>query len=378
MKISYLALSLGLVASNTIAGVGGGNGGGAIVCGNSDGSIQSAQLLDLVEATDQGLTIVRTDEPREVQLERALKRLETYDPSTVEKMRDVLKSLVKAPVPAGKQLYPPKDTGLQYFNSQRNNCSPRGLGDYNDRLNILEVDFNIENAMSKTDQAAFDFHEALYKVQRGRPPFVKNSMSARKLTGAVFAQDAFALMSPDTMLGDAKFECSVKGSTAAKEIDSTFYITPLANGKTRIQFTRVAGYDVPELTQATFDGTEPLTYSDNLEFNPNPEWITHTLARFNNGFERKNTIEQAGQWYADSQIRFRPKFGPEFTVMISARDTSNPCGIKRTDCTHFYPWTKPSRIENYWTELTIFGLNGSPKGSIYREKSNGAFFCKKL
>jgi hypothetical protein len=371
MKISYLALSLGLVASNTIAGVGGGNGGGAIVCGNSDGSIQSAQLLDLVEATDQGLTIVRTDEPREAQLERALKRLETYDPSTVEKMRDVLKSFVKAPVPAGKQLYPPTDTGLQYFNSQRNNCSPRGLGDYNDRLNVLEVDFNIENAMSKTDQAAFDFHEALYKVQRGRPPFVKNSMSARKLTGAVFAQDAFALISPDSMLGEAKFECSV-------ETFSTFYITPLANGKTRIQFTKIAGYDVPELTQATFDGTEPFTYSDNLEFKPNPEWMTHTLARFNNGFERKNTDEQAGQWYADSQIRFRPKFGPEFTVMISARDTSNPCGIKRTDCNTYWVWTKHSRIENRWTELTIFGLERSPKGSTYREKSRGTFSCKKL
>ena len=253
-KFSTIILIGTLLSLNSFARETGdkeGNGGGSIVCTNTNGTIISAKLLDLREAEKKQLTITRSNLPREEQLEKALLKLSLTAPDLVAKMRVILGPNSQAldskvvPLEIGKRLAPPSDMDLKLLDEPRN-CSPEGVANYNDFTETLTEDLVIYKAMSPTDQAALMFHEALYKVWRGGSTSVVDSTRARKLTGAVFAVEPLVTIPPSAGIASATHLCENQ--------DSSFYVIPLANGEIRLQFTKIDHQNMMELT--TFDQTQ--------------------------------------------------------------------------------------------------------------------------
>lgn len=238
-----------------------GNGGGAWVCGNADGSIARAELLDLREAEQRGLMVERTNLiSHDVQLKFALKKLAAVDPALVARMQKVLDNLKEVPAPENMVLAPPADTGLKFLHGEAN-CSLQGVANYDDGLNQLDYSSDIKEAMSETDIAALYFHEALYKVQRDSIPVTISSTAARNLTGAVFSSSPLQVASPREGSENASFSC-VAENRAAEETYH-FYIIPMNNGQSRVQFTRIAGMKLTEA--ATFETTTKDRVSQSIE-----------------------------------------------------------------------------------------------------------------
>ena len=218
-----------------------GNGGGAIVCTNTDGTIISAKLLDLREAEKKKHGIARSTILKEVQLEDALKKLSAGGPDLVAKMRDILSTLDSKIVPpeAGKRLAPPTDTDMTLLDEPRN-CSLEGVASYSDLTETLTVDPVIFAAMSPTDQAALKFHEALYKVWRMSSAQVTDSVQVRNLTGAVFSSEALSMTSPLAGTEKATHLCGNQ--------DNSFFLIPLQEGRLRLQFVKIDGQGLLDLT----------------------------------------------------------------------------------------------------------------------------------
>jgi len=362
MMTSLLALTSTAYAEKV------GNGGGAIVCGNPDGSIQFASLLDLMEAEENQLTVVRSNEAKDIQLERALNKLSAVDSATVSEMRKVLSTLKKESIPQGKALYPPSDTGLKFL-TKRKNCSAQGLGNFDDKKNILEVDFEIEMAMSQTDQAAFDFHEAYYKVQRMSRLSVADSLSARKVTGAVFAQEALQVKPVTDGLEEAQYVCETRESIGvyvlgqpklSPVINSIFYIVPHADRTVRVQFTQIAGSPLVEKTAAILD---PLQLGNE-----------DTVSRFREGLGMKHVKKESMDLAnRQPQVRIQSDFGQSLVAQFTFDDVTNRCGINKLDCSHFFSWTKPSVIENFEVRVGFY-----VPGTRRSINSTGIVSCKKL
>ncbi len=254
LMFPVLLILLATMARSGRAGEGGSgsHGGGAIVCSDGDGKIVSAKLLDLREAEKQGMTIPRSDEPAEVQLERALAKLHETHAVLATKMRQVLRTMKIVLIPAGERLPPPTDTNIRVLKEPRN-CSLEGVAAFDDKTEELSIDGEIEAAMSRTDLAALYFHEAVYRVYRQSYAQTRNSLKARKLTGTIFSDAPLV------------FEKQYAGEEAAisfcetKDKETMFHVIPQADGSHRIQFIQIRGtwptektyFDIPKENEAT-------------------------------------------------------------------------------------------------------------------------------
>jgi len=224
-----------------------GNGGGAIVCVQKDGSI-TAQLLDLREdIQNNALNISRSNDPKEVQLERALQKLSVVNSGTatlVQKMREFLATLPSRTYTLDEtdpyQLPPPNDTDLSTIKREKN-CSLQSVASYDDINDTLTIDSTIFSAMSPTDQAALEFHEALYKVLRTGSSHVTDSSATRKLVAETFATTPLSIVSPYDGIENALYVCnSVKDGTSL-HLDHQFYIIPSSNHGYRLLITEIEG-----------------------------------------------------------------------------------------------------------------------------------------
>jgi len=254
MKIKFFTLILlGTTLSlHSFAGDKEGNGGGSIVCANSDGTLSSAKLLDLRDAEKKDLTIVRSEIPKEIQLERALRKLWTSAPDLEAKMRIILNTLDSKTVPlaSGKRLAPPTDTDLKQLDEPRN-CSLEGVANYDDFTDTLTVDPIIVEKMSQTDQAALKFHEALYKVWRKGSTLVSDSVQVRNLTGRVFASQPLIVISPTVGVERASYLCENQ--------DNRFFVIPDKNGRVRLQFTKIDAQEMMERTYVDVQHSEQFS-----------------------------------------------------------------------------------------------------------------------
>jgi hypothetical protein len=327
-------VGVGLVATGSIpaqASGGGtiGNGGGAIVCTRPDGSLD-VRLLDLVEA-ERGvdiesvprprLTIPRSDEPKQVQLERALAKLAAAGaPELVERMRRVLRDLRRIPIAGDYQLPPPVDTNLRFMRRERS-CSLQGVARFHDDTGSLEIDTDLEAEMSPTDQAALDFHEAAYKVFRGGVAKARDSVAARRLTAAMFASEEFRMPPPFEGVRYATFRCT------SSRNGYEFYVIPQAEGRIRLQFEKIAGENV----------SLPATFA----YNPRPDQPHDTpsdvktlIRRLATGFPETETVDptnRASRTYAGKVVAFEPHL-PEYRMALRVSDFSWPCPRNSGGC----------------------------------------------
>jgi len=350
MKATILLLVIMSVISLPVWAMGGteGHGGGGILCTDGSGKIFSATLLDLweVDKDDKSpLFIPRSEEPKALQLERALTKLSQFDPTTAKAMRAVLADLEKpekrVPIPNDKRLVPPTDTQLQYLKKEKN-CSLVGIASFDDKNDILSVDQEFIDAMSQTDQAALDFHEAYYKVQRQSPAHVTSSIYTRRMTAAIFAGRPVLRIDPKTGLNKARFECDA-GSGKYH-----FYI--LKDGSTngtQVQFTKIAGRALIDrvVYDLSFQGQGTM-----------PVRLRTFVEHLNDGFQKNSyEVEASGpscQNYYGQLQDADSYFEPNYRVLLKTEDQIDMCDPTGGGCSIWF-WQKPKLFKNV---TVIIGL----------------------
>lgn len=196
MKKLFLIVTL-LMSVTSFAGNDGRGGGGGVL---TNGKVL---LLDLFEAakpkniggiTESGLNIVESDDPVEVQVERALARLELWkQPNFALKgiskhVREEYQKALKIMRPIGNdyELSFPTDANLKFMPK---NMKPVGIAEWETDANdgeVLWVDMKYYNLMNNTHKAALLMHEAIYKVLRSRF-FHSKSVTTRYMVGYLFS-----------------------------------------------------------------------------------------------------------------------------------------------------------------------------------------------
>lgn len=322
-----------LFSSLTFAGNGEGNGGGAIVCADGTGAITSVQLLDLWEFEKKYPgSIVRTDEPKSLQLQRAIEKLARYDKALARKVSIVLATLESKKEPLDERqgiLAPPSDTLIRALRTPRN-CPLSGAALYDDAKDMLTIDEEVVGEMGPTDSAALDFHEALYKVQRMGIAKPKNSVSARKITGAIFSNlhNIPDYQNPYHGTNEASFKCESKDSN--HKISEQLFIIPLGNGSYRAQITYILG-------ERVFDKTFIDVTNENSKRN--------LADRMATGFAREQRIatrEDLSRRSLNPYVYFysNQAYGPSLLLTLGVRDGIHlrSC-YRRERCMHWI-WEK--------------------------------------
>lgn len=178
-----------LASMPAFAGAGSSGGGAAIVCRDGNRKITSAELLDLYEGKVRFEYQIpgNASEPRE-QILAAIEKLNSharYKPLARQVVAEVISRMRF--LPPGVVFQSPEDLGGSYGIVMPDGCGVEGVGFY-EADGTLKVSRSIYAAFSKTDQAAFIVHEALYKIARDRPT-TDNSAASRQLNAAVFSTD---------------------------------------------------------------------------------------------------------------------------------------------------------------------------------------------
>jgi hypothetical protein len=336
MKTKHF-LTLGLLTlSSTLvfaSGNGAGNGGGALYCDTGAGT-NVTFFLDLVEAqTASALhpawTILRTNQPHSLQRANAITKFaqKTGRTDLADKIRAEVALFGSSPlfdgspsgnllaIPAGEQLTFPADSQVRRMKVPAN-CSPRGVGNYDDVTNQLEYDPVLTKSMGETDLAAFEFHEAYYRVLRKSkiPPSV--STSARLMTGSVFSVENIPVKLPSSFSAAALFECKGKSNelVIVKELD----------GSRTLEFSKINGEDLIDETWAkTSDASLTQRILDT-------GLVSHRWKATSD--EKKASKIGDGIQTSEEVFSIHSLFSPEFQVKLYATDLVDGCPIDQKDC----------------------------------------------
>lgn len=168
-----------------------GNGGGGVVCRDSEGKIISAQMLDLFEADDYQLTIIHSNKTADVQFDDIVKRLaKNKDGATAivargMKMAELLFKRDFTFISEGRKLEPTKDVVPVI---SKKGCAIEQVANYLQNGD-LKVDSEIYRAFSETEKAALKVHETIYKSLR-QDKNIPDTRAIRKLVAFLFSTDA--------------------------------------------------------------------------------------------------------------------------------------------------------------------------------------------
>ena len=332
-----LLIGLYMLALTAHAGHGDGNGGGAIVCADGNGVITSAQLLDLWEFEKKYPgSIIRSSEDKQLQLDRAVEKLAKYDKALARKVKDVLANLDAKKKALNEEegiLAPPSDTFITALRTPRN-CPLSGAALYDDKSDTLLVDQQVLDNMGPTDLAALEFHEALYKVQRGGIAKPKNSVSARKITGAIFSnfEKLPEYKSPLHGTNLAAHKCVSRHEKTNNIVDQ-IYIIPFGPQKVRVQVIKILG-------ERVFDKTY-------IDITPDKSH-KGLLARLHQGLQLRNRLSTLEDRRGHSINPYahtwsKQTYGPDIPVRLKVWDvvTKKKC-YKKQSC---YTWA----WEDYYT-----------------------------
>lgn len=201
-RLLALAFAVLLLPLSAHAGMGpsDGGGGGAFVRYDRLNRISEAELLDLWEGRKRPpyYNIPYTNEPVDVQLERAMAKLELVDPVLAQRTRENLK-YVRANVEdldPDVTIEPPADARNKYG---KRNWPLHGMMYFDEDTGRLSRKPEIFGVLiNKTQEAASWMHEALYKSLRENikastyaheQPRSPDSTMTRKLNACLFATD---------------------------------------------------------------------------------------------------------------------------------------------------------------------------------------------
>ena len=178
-------------STSAFAGVGSSGGGKAVVCNQTTNTttVQTVELLDLYEAREvYGFNSIVSNEPMEVQLNAAYKKLEnSMDQPEIHLMPLVnrVQKIIRF-LPKGSHLEAIPDANEIAIPS---NCKLEQMASYVDDT-LLLVDRDLWDLADVHNHAALLFHEAVYRLLRQNPN-VSDSRWARKIVGAAFSDFLF-------------------------------------------------------------------------------------------------------------------------------------------------------------------------------------------
>ncbi|HWU41860.1 MAG TPA: hypothetical protein VN132_00440 [Bdellovibrio sp.] len=178
MKIFvFYIVCLGSLAS--FAGTAVSGGGKSIVCEKADGTIESAQVLDLYEA--KALYQLQTLSPGKSvsdYIEDAKAKLLRLSPNFayINGLIDLVRTNTHY-LPSGSKLIPVEDAAPVALPA---GCHLKQLAFYKDDSLVL-IDSDIWNALDNLNKAALILHEAIYRYERGSD--TNDSGHARKFVG---------------------------------------------------------------------------------------------------------------------------------------------------------------------------------------------------
>jgi len=379
MKLVTLALVLSF--SNVYAAGGdSGNGGGGIVCLNANGE-RTVKLLDLREAEkNPALTITRSNKPWAAQLEAALQKYSAVNADYVKLMRAELKYMASNTILEDSlRLPPPNDTRITDLNEPRN-CFLEGVENYDDVTGKLSIDAELEALMSETDRAALRFHEAWYRVQRVKMSPTDNSLVARKVTGAVFAQEELKVIPVNQGAEKAISTCT------SEDAKFSFHIVPLNDEKIELMFTRVNGINLGERTAVVISPTSKNMDGDMLD-SLSEGLITKTRA--STKVDRKNGAGSGLDILAQRSVytTATSSLSAPLKMLISTSDLISNKGaehmeqftrIGHTDGRSLI-WSlkAPTTYENVGNYIALkVGANNIGLDSHYSNEFNSRFTCK--
>jgi hypothetical protein len=165
-----------------------GHGGSSIVCRNQDGSIRSAELMDLFEGRidPASLTISLRGESVDQQIHQALDRL-GFDPELKADAYEYLAELKSQLqiIPARYQLSPVHEVLPPVM---PRGCEPEIVVNYmnNNAVKFDKVIYD-DPQFSDTDRAALQVHEVIYRMGRERSQRLTESSKIRPLVALLFA-----------------------------------------------------------------------------------------------------------------------------------------------------------------------------------------------
>lgn len=240
--VLILPFLMALLSSAAFGARGGGMGSGggkAIVCRGEDGSISSAQLLDLYEAearygwTLRGPVGDLTDEYADYVSE--LRRIAGDDRPFGDEDRAAFAESFERFYhfhPANEQLEDLEDVGATI--APPKGCGIEQLAIYDDELEQIDVSSDIWNALDPLNQAATIAHEELYRNYRRAGD--TNSEQVRKLVGQLFST------TPPPAHGDSVPRHALY-CEAGKADDgiSQFYLYKDAAGEVVLHFVQLMG-----------------------------------------------------------------------------------------------------------------------------------------
>lgn len=214
-----------LSLSNVIyAGNGTSGGGGAFVCRDSQKNILNSELLDLWEAKYLNrLTIDKSNEGIETQIERAFSNLDKFHTPYLDTIKEELEIILNKAIalPKGVTIKAPTDANNNY---EKPGCPLEGMMFYDGDLDHVVYNPETYNyLLSNTDKAAVWAHEAIYKVLRDRFNET-DSKNTRKLVGCLFSNDCeskYSLMTIEELLKNDPSPMKV----ICEDGDTTIYVT---------------------------------------------------------------------------------------------------------------------------------------------------------
>ncbi len=379
MKLVTLALVLSF--SNVYAAGGdSGNGGGGIVCLNANGE-RTVKLLDLREAEkNPGLTITRSNKPWAAQLEAALQKYSAVNADYVKLMRAELKYMASNTIMEDSlRLPPPNDTRITDLNEPRN-CFLEGVANYDDVTGKLSIDAELEALMSETDRAALRFHEAWYRVQRVNMSPTDNSLVARKVTGAVFAQEPLKVIPVNQGAENAVSTCT------SEDAKYSFHIVP-TDDKIELMFTRVNGINLGERTAVIVSSSSRTLQGDML--GSLSEGLKAVI-RESSKDERKNRAGSGLDILAQNSVYVNAKgsLSAPLHLFISTSDIISNQGASHLDqftrvghsgSEYVWSWKvkKPSVYENVGNYIALrIGAANVAANAHYSNEFNSRFTCK--
>lgn len=209
--------------TNAFAGAVSGGGGKAVVCRNPDGSIRSAEALDLWEArVIYNREIIRSERTVAELVEEGIERLKfsylpgigpwSEDGKNVIERLDLATKGLRGASPALEKAQVQRLSGVTLTNSadsfelaRPSECQVEQVVQAVDRPSRFLINQEIYEALDNVNQAALILHEGLYSVLR-RDHGESSSLRTRRAVGMVMAGQSF--QDPYRFLGGERITCT--------------------------------------------------------------------------------------------------------------------------------------------------------------------------
>ncbi len=189
------AVSLGSVTDAALDGGHESNSGGAFVCRDGNGGVQSVKLLDLFEGENLYSLVPMQSKATVAQLlEDALAKVQrASDPLVTSALGSPLSQALRPlllkiqnegiSLPIGVGIAPPNDMEHELT---MEGCPLEGAISWNDKTNKIYKNMRIISKMDNVSKAALYFHEAFYRLLRDKGG-ESTAVRTRKVTASVFS-----------------------------------------------------------------------------------------------------------------------------------------------------------------------------------------------